>query len=92
MTAEKTTIPKGISVAGTIDATLPDEVVIPKKKKPKTIVVGNIIIIPAIFSFTFSASKERQVISPPPMINDVIICMLSVNVNCPSKLIVCVYV
>ncbi|MDB5228058.1 MAG: hypothetical protein JWN78_2251 [Bacteroidota bacterium] len=81
ITEEKTTMPNGTSVAGTMEATFSGEVAIPKKKKPNTIVVGDIMMIPAIFSFVFSASKERKVINAPPTINEVMICMESVNGN-----------
>jgi len=41
-------------------------VVNPKKKKPKTKVVGNIIIIPEICWLVFSAINESIVINEPP--------------------------
>lgn len=70
MTEEKITMPRGINVAGIISETLSALVAKPKKKKPKTIVVGNIIIIPAICSSVFSAINESNVIRKPPAINE----------------------
>jgi hypothetical protein len=67
--------PRGINVAGTIKATFSAEVANPKKKKPKTIVLGNIMIIPAIFSLVRSASNERNVIKHPPTTNETTNCI-----------------
>ena len=80
MTEENITIPSGINVAGTTKATFSAEVVSPKKKKPKTMVLGNIIIIPAIFSLLRSAMNESRVIKQPPAINDTTNCITNAEV------------
>ena len=63
-------MPSGTIVEGITLLTFSAFVVKPKKKNPKTIVVGNIIMIPAIFSFVLSAINERKVIRKPPAINE----------------------
>ena len=80
MTDDNKTMPSGIKVAGTISATFSAEVVIPKKKNPKTIVLGNIIIIPEIFSFARSAIKASRVIKKPPTKNETNNCNANVKV------------
>ena len=59
-------MPRGIKVAGITFETFSALVVNPKKKNPKTSVVGNIIIIPEICGFVFSAINESIVIKAPP--------------------------
>lgn len=63
-------MPRGIKVAGTTVETFLAFVVKPKNRKPKTKVDGNIISIPEICWFVFSAMSVSIVISVPPAKNE----------------------
>jgi hypothetical protein len=79
MTDEKMTSPNGVSVAGAISATLFADVPTPRKKKPTTIVVGNIMRMPATRSLARSAINDKKVIKHPPTINDAKTCIHNVE-------------